>query len=186
MLVVRLRIRLLEQEELELRAEHGLVSHRFRAVDLRLEHLTRRRTDGRAVVPCDIAEDKHGAFEPRNAPHRVEVGNHREIAVAALPARDLVPGDRIHLHLEREQVVAPFDRVLVLHLLNEEVRLHTLTHQASLHVGERDDDGVDVPGIDQFGELVKREHVSYLPSLATSVATAPLWLCSPTRSTNRW
>ena len=83
-----------------------------------------------------------------------------EVAVAALPARHLVPGYRVHLHVEREQVVAPLERIRVLHLLDEEVRLHALAHQASLHVGERDDDGVDLAGLDLLFQFVEREHRS--------------------------
>ena len=70
-------------------------------------------------------------------------GREREVAVALLPARDLVARDRLHLHVEREQVVAALDRVLGLDLLDEELAVEPLSEQPALHVGEGDDDRVD-------------------------------------------
>ncbi len=82
-----------------------------------------------------------------------------EVAVAALPARHRVAGLGVHLHVEREQVVAALEGPW-LDLLEEEVRLLALAHQPALHVGEGADDRVDRPGLDLFGELVEREHRS--------------------------
>ena len=109
-------------------------------------------------MPEDVAEDERGRLEPRNPAQRREIRLHREVAVAALPARDLVARDRVHLHVEREQVVAAFDRVLVRHLLAEELRVEALSHEPALHVGERDDDRVDRAGLDLGLQLVERQH----------------------------
>ena len=101
---------------------------RLRPLHLRAQHLPRRRRDGRAVVPADVAEDERRRLEPRDPPQRRQVGLQREVAVAALPARDRVAGDRIHLHLEREQVVAALDRVPRADLLDEELAVEPLAH----------------------------------------------------------
>ena len=157
---MRLCVGLLDEEELQLGAEHRLVAKGSCPLHLRFEHLPGRRPDGRAVIPGHVTEDKCCALQPGNAAHGREVGNHREVAVAALPARDLIPGYRVHLHLEGEEIVAALDRILVLHLLEKEMCLHALAHQASLHVGERDDHGVDLAGLDLLFQFVEREHRS--------------------------
>src|SRR5687768_2019028 len=106
---MRLLVRLLEQEELELRAEHRVEPELGGPLELSLQDLARRGGDRGAVVPRDVAEYERRPFQPGNPAQRAEIGNEPEVAVAPLPARDLVPRDRIHLHLEREQVVAALD-----------------------------------------------------------------------------
>jgi hypothetical protein len=46
---------------------------------------------------------------------------------------------------------------VVEHVVEEEVPVQALALKASLHVGEGDDDGVDVPGEDVGSQLVDRE-----------------------------
>ncbi len=70
----------------------------------------------------DVAEDERGRLEPGDPPQRREVGPDDEVAVAELPVRDLVAGHRIHVHVEREQVVARLDPVLGDALLDEVLR----------------------------------------------------------------
>ena len=91
---VRLEVGLAEEEELELRAEHRLEAERVRLLHLRLQHLARRRGDGRPVVPLDVALHHHRGLVPGDPAQRGEVGPEPEVAVAALPARDRVPRDR--------------------------------------------------------------------------------------------
>ena len=43
-------------------------------------------------------------------------------------------------------------------LLDEVLRVDALAEQAALHVGERDDDGVDRPALDVAFQLVERQH----------------------------
>ena len=146
---MRVRVGLAHEIELELRADHRRESERLGPRDLRAEHLARRRLDGPAVVPHDVAEHERRPLEPRDAPERGEVGDDVEVAVALLPARDLVAGDGVHLHLEGQEVVAPLDRVPRVHLVDEELRVEPLAHEAALHVGERDDHGVDLARRDE-------------------------------------
>ena len=153
-LVARLLECLLEQVELELGAELGLEPRCLGAIDLRLQHLPRRGRDRRAVVPPDVAEDERRPLEPGDPPHRREVGLHDEVAVPALPARDRVAGHRVHLHLEREQVVAALGPVLP-DPVEEEIAVKALPQQPSLHVGEGHDDGVErLVG----AQVVQRQH----------------------------
>ena len=110
-------------------------------------------------MPDHVAQDEGGPFEPGDAPQGAEVGAHAEVAVALVPARDRVTRDRIHFHVQSEQVVAAFDSVLGDVLVDEVLGMNALAHQPSLHVRERDDDGVDRPGIDVRSELVQRQHL---------------------------
>jgi hypothetical protein len=48
--------------------------------------------------------------------------------------------------------------MLRLHLLDEELGVQALAEQASLHVGERDDDRVDLPGRHELLQLRERQH----------------------------
>ena len=81
-----------------------------------------------------------------------------EVAVAAIPARDLVAGNGIHLHLEREQVVAALDPVVGDVSVAEEAALKPLAHQPALHVRERDDDVSIEPSADPLLELLGAQH----------------------------
>ena len=103
---VRLRVGLPEEVELELGAHHRSEPERRGPLHLRLQHLARRGLHGGVVVPEDVGEHERCALEPGDAPQGREVGDELEVAVALLPARDLVARHRVHLHLECEQVVA--------------------------------------------------------------------------------
>ena len=81
-----------------------------------------------------------------------------EVPVALFPTRDLVAGNRVHLHVQREQVVAALDLVAGSHLLEEELAVEPLPEQPPLHVGERDDDRVDRTGLDLARQLLESQH----------------------------
>jgi hypothetical protein len=85
---------------------------------------------------------------------RREVGDEIEIAVAGLPAGHLVARHGIHLHVERQQVVAAFGRLSLIGGLDEILRIDPLAHEPTLHVGERNDHRVDLAGGDFLGELL--------------------------------
>ena len=159
---MRLLERLAEEIELELAAHHRRVAERGRALELRLENLARRGLHRRPVVPLHVAEHERRRLEPRDAAKRRHVGPNVEVAVALLPARERVAGHRIHLHLEREQVVAALHPVPGVHLLEEELGVQALAHQPSLHVGEGDDDRVDRAGLDLCAQLVVAQHSAIL------------------------
>ena len=96
-----------------------------------------------------------------------------EVAVPAFPARHLVARLRVHLHVEREQVVAALEPVTE-RVLDEVVGLLALAHQAALHVGEGADDGVDRPGLDLCLELLACQQ---LPPPVPRRRTAAASLC---------
>ena len=87
---------------------------------------------------------------PRHQPQRREVGAEHEVAVAALPARHRVAVDRVHLDVDGEQVVARLGGVRH-HLVEEVGGGAALALQPALHVGERDEHGVDRPVVDLGG-----------------------------------
>ena len=104
--------RLAEQEELELRREHHRVAERGGALDLALQDAAGRHLDRFAVSSSThVAQHERGRFEPRDAADRREVGLHRDVAVALLPVRELVAGQRRHVDVDREQVVARVNRL---------------------------------------------------------------------------
>ena len=161
-LLVRLLVGLLQQIELELRPDLHVEAERLRALDLRAQHLARRRPHRRAVAPRHVAQNERRPLEPRDPPQRRQVGDELEVAVPALPRGELVAGHRIHLHLERQQVVAALRAVPVVDLLEEEVAVQALAEQPSLHVGERHDHRVDR----RVGaKLFKRQHGAKPPSV---------------------
>src|SRR5438874_985159 len=157
-LAVRLGVALAEEEELELRAEHRIEAERAGLLDLCLEHLPWGGADRCSVVPVHVALHHHCRLVPRDAAQGRKVGGEGKVAVAALPARDRVPGHGIHLHLEREQVVAAFPAVPGCLFGEEELRVEPLAHEAALQVGEAGDHRVDGARGDVFPQLLERQH----------------------------
>jgi hypothetical protein len=111
-LLVGLGVALFVEVELELGGEHRDVTQLLSPLVLRDQRLPRRGRDRRAVVLDYVAEHERAAVQPRDPAHRREVRRDPEVAVALLPVRHLVPGNRLHLHVEREQVVAALDAVV--------------------------------------------------------------------------
>ena len=105
----------------------------------------------------DVAQHERRAVEPGDPAQRRHVGDDREVAVAALPVGHLVARDGIHLHVEREQVVAALDAVLD-DVVEEVLRLDALAEQPALHVGEGGDDRVDRAVLDLLAQVVERQH----------------------------
>src|SRR5215213_7537944 len=120
---------------------------------LATEDLPRRRDHRRLVVPHEIRHAHRGALVPGHGPDGREVRLHHEVAVALLPRRHRVALDRVHLHIDREQVVAGLGVVLE-HLLDEVLADEPLALQAALHVGEDEEDRVDGAIADRAAELI--------------------------------
>ena len=153
---VRLRVALLEEEELELGAEHRLEA-RARAPARPAPRAPAAATAPTGEPSCQSTSQSTSAVASSHGIRRsvARSGCEPEVAVPALPARHRVAGHRVHLHLEREQVVAALDAVLD-RLVEEEVRVQALAHQPALHVGEGDDDGVDRAALHLRAQFVKR------------------------------
>ena len=137
----------------------------------RAQDLARRRDHVRAVLPGEIRHQEDGAVVPRDRAQRVEVGLHDEVAVAALPARHLVAGDGVHVDVDGQQVVAALG--VVLDDLVEEVRRgEALALQAPLHVGDHEQDCVDLARGGGLSQFVER-HWCAVTSSSSSVRTGP-------------
>ena len=80
-------------------------------------------------------------------PEGVLVEDELHVAVALLPRRDRVAVDGVHVDVDGEQVVAALGAVAE-HVVDEVARVQALALQPPLHVGERDDHGVDGPVVD--------------------------------------
>ena len=99
-------------------------------------------TTSDAVLPLEVGDHQHRSLLPGDRPQRREVGLHLEVAVAARPRGHLVALDGLHVDVDGEQVVAALRAVL--EHLGEEVRGgQALALEAPLHVGDREQHGVD-------------------------------------------
>src|SRR4051794_7407930 len=107
----------------------------------------------------DVGENQRGAVEPGDAAQRRHVWLDPEIAVAVLPVRHLIAGERLHIHVEGEEVVAALHAVSR-HLIEEILDLDPLAEQPPLHVGECSDDRVDRPVLAGLAQVVEREHAA--------------------------
>ena len=129
-------------------------------------------------MPDDVGDAHRRGRLPRHRAQRVEVGAHHEVAIAALPRGHREALDRGHVDVDREQVVAALGAVLG-HLVDEVMRDQPLAHQAALHVGDREQDGVDLPPLDQIPKLLERHRCkkvqvpSHLGQVSCMVARAP-------------
>ena len=74
-----------------------------------------------------------------------------EVAVALLPVGGGVAGHRLHVDVVGEQIVAAM-RLLV-RAFEEILGLHALADETALHVGEGDDDRVDLAGADRRSQV---------------------------------
>ena len=73
----------------------------------------------------------------------------REIAKSLLPARELEPFERVHLHVDGEQVIAAM-RAVRRAVAQKEFARNALADEPAVLIGENDDDGIDLAGGD-FG-----------------------------------
>jgi hypothetical protein len=134
-------VRLVEHVELELGRHVGAVAEGLCALDLAAQDRARRMGQELAVMIDHVAEHQGGAVQPRDPAQGREVRPDREVAVAELPRRRRIAWDRLHLHVDGEQIVAGMH--LVRRLLDEEAPAHALADQPALHVGEAHQHGVD-------------------------------------------
>jgi hypothetical protein len=153
--------RVLEHVELELRAGLDLVALGGRSLDLTLEDLARCDLDRLVrLLVVDVADHERRLVDPRDEAERRQVRHHLEVAVARLPAGVLVPGERLHLHVDREEVQARVQALFAEDLLEEEVGEDPLAHEAALQVREHAEHSVDLTRI---GELFERLDVDLPP-----------------------
>ena len=120
----------------------------------------RARRDGDQLVRAlgrDVAQHERGAVEPRRHAQRAEVGHEVDVAVALLPAGELVAGDGLHLHVGGQQVVAPV-RAGGGDLVEEQPGVVALADEPAVVIGETDDDRVDVASGDEVDQGLQGGH----------------------------
>ncbi len=122
-----------------------LLQHRARAMRQRLV----------MMVVDHVAEHECRRRQPGRAPQRRQVRLHDEVAVALFPVGDGVARHRLHVDVVGEQVVAAVG--FLVGAVEEEIGLHALADQAALHVGEADDDRVDLATIGRRPQLFQRQ-----------------------------
>ena len=152
-----------EDDELELGRGGGDEPTLGQPSELASQDLTWRGHDLRAVAPLQVGEHHHRALVPGDGAEGVEVGLHLEIAVAALPRGHRIAADGLHVDVDSEQVVAALGTVLE-HLVEEVRGGQALALQSPLHVGDRQQHGVDRAVRDRLLELVEI-HAYYRSSL---------------------
>ncbi|MEI2700770.1 MAG: hypothetical protein V9E83_00010 [Baekduia sp.] len=108
---------------------------------------------------------------PGDRAERREVGDQLEVAVAAIPGSERVAADRVHLDIDRQQVVAGLRSVLG-DRVQEVADVHALALEAALHVCHPDQDGVDLAAACGLPELVERHRPRTLHPCAGRVGEA--------------
>jgi hypothetical protein len=149
-----------EQVVLELGAGIAGVAELLRRIDLAAQDRARR--DRHVVVrllALHVAQHERGLLQPAGDAQRGEVDHHVHVAVAELPVGERVAGDRLHLHVDGEQVVAGVAAVLG-DLLDEHLGVEALAHQAAVVVGEAGDHGLDFALRHHALQLLERQHAS--------------------------
>ena len=103
--------------------------------------------------PRHVGEHQRGARLPGHYPERVEVGYEHEVAVPGLPRGELVTVHGVHVRVDGQQVGARLSAVRH-HLVEEVPGVEPIALQPALHVGQGDDDRVDVARGDRYPELL--------------------------------
>ena len=92
-------------------------------------------------IRFDITEDQSGAVGPASATQGRGVWHQVKIAVATVPVRKLVTLDWLHVHVDRQQIVAGMGAVCQARF-QEEASVETFAEEPSIVIGETHDDGV--------------------------------------------
>ena len=153
---VRLFVAVAEEVELDLGSDHRHVAQLGRLLHLAPQHLPRRHLDRRAGVDVEeIAHHERSPLDPRRDADRGGVDHRPHVAVPELVARELVPGNRVVVHVGGDEVVAVLGSLRPTHMVEVEPTGRALADETSLQIGEHHQHGVDVPRIDLGGELIR-------------------------------
>ena len=153
-------VRAAEDVVLELGAGPHGVARIPRPLDLPAQHRPRRHGRGPVRGLVDVAQDQRRAVQPSRPPQRLQLRRQVDVAVALLPAGEGVPGDRLHLHIDRQQVVAGVGAAIG-DLVEEEPGVEALAEQATVEVREGDQHGLDIAAFDQLAQALPRQHAAY-------------------------
>ena len=100
-------------------------------------------SDRLAVAPGAVGHQHDRRLLPGDGPQGVEVGLHLEVPVTLVPRAHLVAVDRVHVDVDGEQVAAALGPGLE-HFVEEVGSGQSFALEASFHVGDRQQDGVDL------------------------------------------
>ena len=153
-LVPGVLIRGLEDDELELRSRVADQTALGEPVELAAQDLARRCDHVIAIGPAEVGHHEDGRRVPGNRAKRVEVRLHLEVAVAALPRGHLVSRDRLHVDVDREEVVTTL-RPVFQNRVEEVGGGQALALKPPLHVRDREQHGVHRAVRDRFLQLVE-------------------------------
>ncbi|CAB5071932.1 unannotated protein [freshwater metagenome] len=101
----------------------------------------------------NVCKNDDSLVAPWHATHRGEVGLHGKVAVSALPRGHLVAIDRVHVDVHRHEVIATFCAMSEA-LVYEELGVDEFSLEPSLHIGDSQDDGIDLFFGDGLNERV--------------------------------
>lgn len=145
-----------EDDELQLGADLCGVPVSGEPLQLAAQDLAGRGEHRGAVLPGEVGDGHRGALVPGEPAQGGRVGAHGEVAVAAVPGGHGVAVDGVHVGVHGEEVVAALGAVFQ-DLVEEEPGGEPLALEAALHVGEGEDDGVDVTGGDEGVQFLDPE-----------------------------
>ena len=111
------------------------------------------------VMVENVGDDQRRPRQPRDAPHRRQVRLDDEIAIALRPVGRRVARHRLHVDIVGQQIVAAVG--LLVGAFEEEFHVHALADEAALHVGEGDDDGVDLAAAGSSLKLLQGHHARH-------------------------
>src|SRR5215471_10304176 len=154
--------RLAEQVQLELGRGFHEQTPLLCALDLTPQHDARRLLDGLSVLGVNVAEHQGGPGQPRDHPPRRQVRDELHVAVAAFPRRELEPGQRLHLHVDGEEVDAGVEP-LRQHVVEEIAADHALAHEPAEMIRTDRQHGIDVATADRHLEGLRIDFVAAHP-----------------------
>ena len=138
---------------LQFRSRHYLKSCGGGCSDLGFQNGSRRLAD-RMMVGCirQITDNQSRSLQPVDNTQGIEVRHEVEITVAFLPVGEFIPSNRLHLHVDGQQISAGMgpavDRVV-----QKEIGVHPFAEKTPVEVGKYDLNGVDAPVPDHAGHL---------------------------------
>ena len=134
-----------KHHELQLGSDESRQPARRQPVSLGAQHAARSGRHRITAVPMQVGHHQRGPGQPWQYPQRGQIGAHHHIPVAGVPTGHPIALDGVHLGIHGQQIVTALGAVLG-DLLGEQSGRHPFSGQPALHVGERDDDGVDLIG----------------------------------------
>ena len=106
-----------------------------------------------------------------------------EVTVAELPIGELVAGDRLHLHVDGEKIVAAVGTIGGA-AFEEELGVEAFTHEAAVEIGEDHEDGVDLIGRYKPPQLIKIQQALVFAHLSASILPPSSPRCFARRATS--